>query len=100
MASKEVMVTAPVVLLIYDRIFLASSWREVRNRRWWVYAGAVVAISVLVLAAISVPSGKERGTSATTYFGCRPSILYALTECGVILQYLKLSFLPYPLCFD
>jgi 4-amino-4-deoxy-L-arabinose transferase-like glycosyltransferase len=38
MASKPVMVTAPVVVLLYDRVFLAKSWSEVMQRRWRLYA--------------------------------------------------------------
>ena len=40
MATKEVMVTAPVVVLVYDRIFL-SNWRfkNVFRQRRLFYAG-------------------------------------------------------------
>ena len=33
MAAKEVMVTAPVMVALYDRIFVAGSWRQVWARR-------------------------------------------------------------------
>jgi hypothetical protein len=39
MATKEVMVSAPVIALLYDRIFLAGSWREVWRARRGLHAG-------------------------------------------------------------
>ena len=50
MASKEVMVTAPVVVLLYDRVFLAGSWKEVARRRRGLYAG--LAGTWLILAVL------------------------------------------------
>ena len=37
MASKEVMVSAPLIVLLYDRAFLAGSFREAWRRRWGLY---------------------------------------------------------------
>jgi hypothetical protein len=34
MASKEVMVSAPLMVLLYDRTFVAGSWGEAWRRRW------------------------------------------------------------------
>ncbi len=39
MGSKEVMITAPVVALLFDRTFLASSFAGILRRRWRLYAG-------------------------------------------------------------
>src|SRR5262245_19578750 len=39
MASKESMVTAPVVVLLYDRIFLYDSIKRAFRERWLLYAG-------------------------------------------------------------
>ena len=50
MASKEVMVTAPFVLAVYDRVFRVSSWRALlsdRARRWF-YGGLVATLALLV----------------------------------------------------
>ena len=40
MGSKEVMVSAPIMILLYDRTFRARSWRELfaNRRRRWYYA--------------------------------------------------------------
>ena len=37
MATKEVMATAPVIVLLYDRTFLAGSFREAWRRRYGLY---------------------------------------------------------------
>ena len=34
MGTKEVAAAAPLVVLIYDRTFVAASWRELLRRRW------------------------------------------------------------------
>ncbi|MGC3970338.1 MAG: hypothetical protein QM775_24300 [Pirellulales bacterium] len=39
MASKEVMITAPLVVLWYDRVFCAASWAELMRRRGLYYVG-------------------------------------------------------------
>src|SRR5262249_2982923 len=39
MGSKEVMITAPVVILLYDWLFLANSLLEIIRRRWHLYLG-------------------------------------------------------------
>lgn len=48
MRTKEVMVTAPLLVLLYDRIFLAPSWRELGRRRGFVHLG--LAATLLLLA--------------------------------------------------
>ena len=50
MASKEVMVSAPLLALVYDRIFLAGSFRESLRRRWglWLALAATWALLALV----------------------------------------------------
>ena len=37
MATKEVMATAPLIVLLYDRTFLAGSFREAWRRRYGLY---------------------------------------------------------------
>jgi hypothetical protein len=51
MASKEVMVSAPLVVILYDRVFLAASFREIWSNRRWYYltlAGTWLVLAVLV----------------------------------------------------
>ena len=96
MASKEVMVTAPVMVLLYDRTFvsgsLSAAWRE---RRGFYLA---LAASWLVLAGLMFGSPvAQRGVG----FGLGVPVLdYALSECGAITTYLRLAVWPNPLVFD
>jgi Flp pilus assembly protein TadD len=98
--SKEVMAVAPFVLLLFDRIFLAGSWREVIRRRWGLYL-------VLALPFLWFMSGLFRRFGSTSrtatvgfaYKGVTPWE-YARTQPEVILHYLRLAVWPHPLCLD
>jgi tetratricopeptide (TPR) repeat protein len=47
MGCKQDMVVVPVVAALYDRVFLAGSWREVARRRWALYLGLAATWVVL-----------------------------------------------------
>jgi tetratricopeptide (TPR) repeat protein len=101
MACKEVMVTAPVVVLLYDRIFLAGSWRELARRRRGLYAGLAATwllLAVLMARAIE-PTGIWRATWKIGYENLSP-LSYLLTQASVILHYLRLALWPDRLCLD
>lgn len=96
MASKEVMVTAPVALLLYDRIFLTCSWAAVFRQRWPLHLGCAATWLLLGGLMISSKLG-ERGIGVgygVTVFE------YILTECRAVLIYLKLVVWPTSLTFD
>jgi len=96
MGSKEVMAVAPLTVLLYDRAFLARSFREALRVRAALYAG--LAGSWLVPAAL-VASGAH-GESAGFGLSVTPWE-YARTQAGVmIIHYLRLSFWPRPLVVD
>ena len=97
MTSKEVMITAPVMVMLYDRTFLSGSLREAWRRRWplylglaatWILLGAVLTYGQLPATEMNA---RRLGINWWQYF---------LTEPGVILHYLRLSVWPRPLCFD
>jgi len=67
-ASKETAVAAPPLLLLFDWLFIAGSWRAALARRRWMYAGLVV--NWVVLAALVLSSGGRAGTAG---FGSRAS---------------------------
>lgn len=96
MATKEVMVTAPVMVALYDRIFVAGSWREVWTRRKWFHLSLV--LTWLLLAWLVVGTAGRGGTaglgSVMSPWG------YALTQVGAVVHYLRLSLWPQPLVFD
>lgn len=96
MAAKEVMATAPLVLVLYDGMFLAGAWREVWTRRGRLHAA--LAATWLVLAALMLTTGGRGGTAG---FGTSMSSLdYALTQFHAIAHYLRLFVWPHPLVLD
>ena len=98
MGSKEVMVTAPLVVLLYDRTFIAGSFREALRRRWGFYlalAGTWLIVSRQIMEAFA-PGAKSAGFG----FAGVTLLQYARSEPGVILHYLALTFWPGGLCLD
>jgi len=96
MASKEVMVSAPLGVWLYDRTFLSTSFRDALRRRRGLYLG--LALSWLVLAAL-VAAGARTTTAGFGARGLTPWS-YAMTQCGVIVHYLRLAVWPHPLVVD
>ena len=96
MATKEVMAAAPVVALLYDRTFLAASWREVWRLRWRLHAAL---LSTWVLLGWLVYSSGGRGGTAGLGVG-DSSRDYLLIQCGAIVHYLRLALWPNALAFD
>lgn len=96
MGSKEVMVSAPLMVLLYDWIFVAGSFREVWTRRRRLYAGLA---GTWVLLGYLVANASNRGGSAGFETGVS-WWTYALTQCQAVVHYLRLSIWPYPLVFD
>jgi tetratricopeptide (TPR) repeat protein len=97
MASKEVMVGAPLVAFLYDRTFVAGSFREAWCRRWRWHAA--LASTWILLAWLVLDSGGNRG--GTAGFGQGVSAwTYLLTQAKAITLYLKLSVWPHPLVID
>jgi len=96
MGTKEVMVTAPLVILLYDRVFAGASFRAMLRRRWGLYAGLAATWGVIVFRLVLVPPVSTAGFNAPL-----PGVgEYAATQFGVILHYLKLSVWPSGLCLD
>jgi Tfp pilus assembly protein PilF len=97
MACKEVMVSAPLMVLLYDRTFVAGTFREAwkQRGRWHVR----LAYTWLLLGYLLISSGGSRGEAAGFGLGITPWT-YALTQCQAIVHYLKLSVCPHPLVLD
>jgi hypothetical protein len=94
MAAKEVMVTAPLVVLAYDRTFVAGDVRSALRLRWRLYLG--LACTWLILGFLSVGL-RGRGVG----YGLGYSWwAYGLTECWAVGHYLMLALWPHPLVFD
>lgn len=102
MGSKAVMVTAPVTMLLYDRIFLCQCFRNVLRQRKTFYAGLAGTWSILWMCGIvqgvfnTTPTDSHVGFS---YQGMT-SLEYLVTQPGVLLHYLSLCYWPQSLCLD
>ena len=96
MAAKELMVSAPVLVLLYDRTFVAGTFRAAWQARWKLYAG--LAATWLLLFWLATHSGQRAGMAG---FGLGMSSWdYAVTQCRAIILYLRLSIWPNPLVVD
>ncbi len=97
MGSKEVMVSAPLIVLLYDRSFIAGSFRAALRRRAF-YIG--LAATWLILARSVIEAVNPHAVSAGFQYRDVTPFQYAWSQPGVILHYLSLAFWPANLCFD
>jgi tetratricopeptide (TPR) repeat protein len=95
MASKESMVTAPLMIVVFDRIFIFRTWKEAWQRRAVFYVA--LAATWIVLAALiwSGPRFRSAGFSS----GVSPWI-YLLNQAQMIVRYLRLAIWPRGLVVD
>ena len=94
MACKESMVTAPVVVVLYDRIFRFASFRDAFRARRGLYAGLAASWLVLGMLMAATPRtsvGFAAGTGAWTYL---------LNQAELVARYLWLSIWPRALVLD
>ena len=97
MAAKEVMVTAPLLVLLYDRTFVAGTFGAAwRARRGYYLA---LAATWLLLAVLVASGGGARGVAAGLGLGVS-SWSYLLTQCEALVLYLRLAVWPHPLVLD
>jgi tetratricopeptide (TPR) repeat protein len=96
MASKETMVSAPLVVLLCDRTFFAGTFRDALRLRWKFHAA--LGATWLLLAWLVWRTGARGGTvgfdTDVTWWS------YALKQCEAIVRYLGLSIWPRPLVLD
>jgi tetratricopeptide (TPR) repeat protein len=95
MATKEVMVVAPLIVWIYDRTFVAGNFKSALTSRWKYYLGLAatwIALGILVFGT--------HGRGGTAGFGNGVSgWSYAVTQAHAIAHYLRLCVYPSPLIF-
>jgi len=95
MACKEPMLTAPLVVLFFDRVFVGRSFAEAWRARRGYYVA--LAGTWLLLAALLTTGLAQRqvgfglGVSPWRYF---------LTQGEALTMYLRLALWPWPLVFD
>lgn len=95
MATKEVMVTAPVILFLYDRTFVAGTVASAWQRHRRLHLG--LAATWVLLGVILITMGGTRGEVAGFGVGDATWWSYALKQCEAIVLYLKLVVWPHPL---
>jgi Flp pilus assembly protein TadD len=94
MASKEVMVTAPLVVFVYDRTFVSGTFRAAWRRHTWLHAGLFGTWLFMAYQLQNLGrNGGGFGTGVSWW-------AYALTEIGAVVHYLRLAFWPQPLVME
>lgn len=92
MASKEIMVSAPLMVLLFERTFVAGTISAALRRSWPLYL--VLGVALLLLAALNI----NRPHSDTAGFGLEVSAYpWWLTQSKVFFLYLNLIVWPWPL---
>jgi protein O-mannosyl-transferase len=89
MGSKEVMVSAPLIVLLYDRTFVSASWRQALNRHGSLYIGLAATWAVLAGLMLASPRNATVGFHLPI-----SSTVYLRTQTGVIFHYLRLAVWP------
>ncbi len=92
MLCKEMMASAPVMVLLFERTFIAGSFRRALSRSWPLYIGLSLAWLPVLALNFSAPStpaaGFGLGVAAHEWW---------FTQAKVIFLYLKLAVWPWPL---
>ncbi|MSU48990.1 MAG: tetratricopeptide repeat protein [Opitutus sp.] len=95
-ATKEVTAALPLIVLLYDRTFVAGTFRAAWRERGRVHLALLSCW--LLIGALIVGAGNRGGTVG---FGSHVAWgTYALTQFGAIAHYVRLTFWPSPLIFD
>ncbi|MBT3296962.1 MAG: tetratricopeptide repeat protein [Verrucomicrobia bacterium] len=98
MGTKEVMATAPLVVLLYDALLGACSAREALTKRWLVHVAlwaTLVCLWVMERQTFGLVAQEGGGVTVAV-----SPVSYLLTQMQVIPHYLRLSLVPHPLCLD
>jgi tetratricopeptide (TPR) repeat protein len=97
MLSKEVMATAPFMVVLYDRAFRAGSWSALRanasRMRFYValFASLVLVLWSVLMGARSLSVGFGLGVTWYEYF---------YMQAWAVARYVRLIFFPAGLTFD
>ena len=98
MLSKEIIITAPLMVMLYDRAFRLPSWGSLLrpgDGRGWLYA----AMWIACLGTYATFEAGARG--ATAGFGANIGWLdYLYTQCWAVAHYLRLIVWPAGLSVD
>jgi protein O-mannosyl-transferase len=92
MASKEMMVTAPVIILLMERVLITSSFRQAFRRSWPLYLGLSLGWILLLALNYDRPRAGSAGFDLTV-----SPLVYWFTQAKILWLYLKLVVWPWPL---
>lgn len=95
LGSKEVAVSVPILVLLFDRTYMAGSFRGAWRERWGLYLGLLVA-----WACFAFIQSRPVARSFAGFGLDMPWWRYAINQPLVILHYLRLAIWPHPLNFD
>jgi tetratricopeptide (TPR) repeat protein len=95
MASKEVMVTAPVAVVLYDVAYRPGSLRQLVRKRWGLYAGLAATWGILAAIMATGPRSKTVGLALGV-----SALDYARNQAVLIVDYFRTAVWPHPLVFD
>ena len=92
MLCKEMMASAPAMVLLYERTFLTGSFRQSLRRSWPLYVGLSLAWTPVILLNLhgTRPPGAGFGMGAT-------ALEWWFTQAKVLFLYLRLAVWPWPL---
>ncbi len=96
--TKEVAVVAPLLVVWYDRAFVAGAWREIWCLRKWYYLA--LASPYLLAGFLVITSWSAFERSGVLFVSGVSPWQYARSQPGVILHYLRLCFWPTGQCLD
>ena len=101
MACKESMATAPLMVVLYDRVFRFSSWKRLIGSRWPLYVGLAASWAVLAALIWQGPRAHSAGFSADAGLVTAVSPwVYLLNQAIMIVRYLRLVVWPLGLILD
>ena len=101
MACKESMVTAPLMVLLYDRAFYSQSWVSTLRTRRWLYTGLAATWIVFVYVNRMSPRGHATTLVADEgLIGPATPFTYALNQARLVPHYLRLAVWPTDLVLD
>ncbi len=92
MGSKEAMVSAPLMVLLYDALLVSRSLGEALRRHAGLYVGLAATWGLLAGLVISNPHSETCGPHLGLHW-----FDYLRTQAGVLVWYLRLCFWPHPL---
>jgi len=86
---KETIAVTPLLVMLYDRVFLYRSWREATRARGSLYMGLVASWLVLAGFVMSGPRAAVTGFAS----GVSPWT-YLLNQASIVVEYLRLTVWP------